>query len=138
MAQRRDAVQNSVDHLLLSIVGCLVTLSDFDFWRDSRSVQIFEGFRNAHEIAANIKLDVNEFPEAPVCFAGLPLALGASIPPLMMRRYFEETAQSWKLEALGATDGRVDLIEINEYCGSNRQCRIWQRRGQTSARRARG
>lgn len=106
-APHRDVLKNVEEHLLRSIVSRVIFFSDVAVGSTSRIVGLFEGFRNAHELAAKMSLDVIDYPEAPDCFADLLLPLGASIPPQISLTYFAETAQSWKVEALGATDGRA-------------------------------
>lgn len=64
-ALREQAKQNSVAHLLLGVVERVVPWSDYDIGRTSGSERIFNGFREAHELAVNLRTGVNKFPGAP-------------------------------------------------------------------------
>lgn len=83
VAPRAEPKRNSVEHLLLGGVERVVTWPEYDVGRISRCDRVLNGFRNANEPVANIRTDVNEFPGALACFAGLPLPMGVSLPPLM-------------------------------------------------------
>lgn len=71
VAPRSDVLQKSVEHLLLSIVVCVITWYFFSVGRTLRSASFFEWFCNARELVEIMRLDVNEFPETLACFRGL-------------------------------------------------------------------
>lgn len=109
-APQEQEKRSSVGHLLLGVVERVVKWSECDVRRTSKSESVFDGFRNAHELTANLRTGVNELPGAPACFAVLPLPMGVSPPPLMNLRYFVEAVKSWMEEVLSATSGCADAM----------------------------
>lgn len=79
--------------------------------RTSSSARVFDAYSKVHELAVSYRTEINQFPEALQCFTGLPHPLGVSMLPLKNLRCFSETAQSWKPEAHGLTDGCTGVMK---------------------------
>lgn len=83
VAAREQAQGNSVKYLLLGVLDGADTWYDYNNGGTSRSKGVFYGFRNADELAWNMRSDVNESMEEPACLKDLFVPLGASLPPLI-------------------------------------------------------
>lgn len=76
-----------VEYLTLGVVGRVIRREDYDIGRTSRSYVLFNSFLNSHDLAANMRIVVDDFPEPPAFISRLPLPMGVSMPPLMTIRY---------------------------------------------------
>lgn len=108
---RAQEQRNSVEHLMLGVVVRVVTWCNYDVGRTTRSESVFEGFRNANELAASMRADLIEFPEPPANFTRLPLLMGVRMPPLMTHRYFAEAAEFWVIGAPSAIGACAEAME---------------------------
>lgn len=111
---RLGAQWNILEHFLLGVVRRVVTWSDLDVVRTSRSVHIFDAYPSEHEPAANLLTDFNDFPDSPACVTVLALRPGVDMHPLLNLQYFADSALEWTVESQCATESRVSVMNTME------------------------